>query len=227
MCGRFTLVIAPENMVRRFQVDMQNLEYRMRYNIAPGQQVLAIIAEKGKRRMGELRWGLIPSWAKDDKKGFQWINARAESLQEKPSFQKLLSRKRCIIPADSFYEWKETKQGKQPMRIMRKDEQPFAFAGLFDTWVQPDGQKVHTCTIITTTPNDVVAPIHPRMPVILREEDESIWLDREYQDHQHLQSMLIPYKAEWMQAYPVSKAVGNVKNDHLDCIREVRLHEEE
>ncbi|MED4781021.1 SOS response-associated peptidase [Brevibacillus choshinensis] len=223
MCGRFTLVIAPETMVRRFQVDMQNLEYRMRYNIAPGQQVLAIIAEKGKRRIGEIRWGLIPSWAKDAKSAFQLINARAESLQKKPSFQKLLVRKRCMIPADSFYEWKATEKGKQPMRIMRRDEQPFAFAGLFDTWLQPDGQKVHTCTIITTSPNELVAPIHQRMPVILREEDESLWLDREYQDLERLQSLLIPYETEWMRAYPVTKAVGNVKNDDSECIREVML----
>lgn len=197
----------------------------MRYNIAPGQQILAIIAEKGKRRIGELRWGLIPSWAKDAKQGFQLINARAESLQEKPSFQKLLVRKRCMIPADSFYEWKQTEKGKQPMRIQRKDEKPFAFAGLFDTWIQPDGQKLHTCTIITTRPNEVVAPIHPRMPVILREEDESLWLDREFQDVDKLQSLLVPYDAERMRAYPVTKAVGSVKNDEPECIREVTLQE--
>ncbi|QRG65127.1 SOS response-associated peptidase [Brevibacillus choshinensis] len=225
MCGRFTLVIAPETMVRRFQVDLQNLEYRMRYNIAPGQQILAIIAEKGKRRIGELRWGLIPSWAKDAGQGFQLINARAESLQEKPSFQKLLVRKRCMIPADGFYEWKQTESGKQPMRIQRKDEQPFAFAGLFDTWIQPDGQKLHTCTIITTKPNEVVAPIHQRMPVILREEDESLWLDRDFQDMDKLQSLLVPYAADRMRAYPVAKAVGNVKNDEPECIREVSFHE--
>ncbi|MCG6197347.1 SOS response-associated peptidase, partial [Anoxybacillus sp. LAT_38] len=137
----------------------------------------AILADGGRRRIGQLRWGLVPSWAWDEKIGSKMINARAETLREKPAFRRLFERKRCMIPADGFYEWKQMARGKQPMRITMRDGEPFAFAGLFDTWTAPDGHKLHTCTIITTRPNELVADIHDRMPVILRPEHESAWLD--------------------------------------------------
>lgn len=149
------------------------------------------------------------------------INSCAETLQEKPAFRRLFERKRCMFPADVFYEWKQMDKEKQPMRITMRDGELFAFAGLFDTWTAPDGQKLHTCTIITTRPNEVVADIHDRMPVILRREDESIWLDREKYDADLLQSLLVPYDAYQMRAYPVSTIVGSPKNDIPECIEEV------
>jgi len=220
MCGRYTLVTNAELLMERFLLDTIAFDLQARYNIAPGQYIPAIIADKGERRAGQLKWGLIPSWAEEEKIGWKMINARAETLGEKLSFKNLLARKRCIIPADGFYEWKQTEKGKQPMRIMMKDGGLFAFAGLFDTWINRDGEKVHSCTIITTKPNEVVSDIHDRMPVILRPEDEQIWLDRERQDIELLQSLLIPFDAGKMTAYPVSAMVGNVKNDMPACIEE-------
>jgi putative SOS response-associated peptidase YedK len=221
MCGRFTLVTDPEKLMQRFHLEEIPFDLQPRYNIAPGQMVPAIITGNGKRRIGQLRWGLVPSWANDEKIGYKMINARAETVTERPAFRTLFARKRCIIPADGFYEWKQTDRGKQPMRITMKSGELFAFAGLFDTWVAPDGRKVSTCTIITTRPNEVVADIHDRMPVILRPEDEDIWLDRETYDAELLLSLLAPYDAGQMRAYPVSAIVGNAKHDRPECIEEI------
>ncbi|WP_340701341.1 SOS response-associated peptidase [Brevibacillus borstelensis] len=221
MCGRFTIITDPVIMMERFILDEIAFHLEPRYNVAPSQMIPAIIADKGKRRIGQLKWGLVSSWAQDEKIGYKMINARAETLQEKPAFRNLFARKRCLILADSFYEWRQTEKGKQPMRIMMKNEEPFAFAGLFDTWTGPDGQKVHTCTIVTTKPNEVVKDIHDRMPVILRQEDEAIWLDRDNFDADLLQSLLVSYDADQMRAYPVSAMVGGPKNDSPECIKEI------
>jgi len=221
MCGRFTLVTDPEKLMSRFQLQEIPFDLKPRYNIAPGQQIHAILADGGRRRIGQLRWGLVPSWAQDDKIGYKMINARAETLRQKPVFRRLFERKRCMIPADGFFEWKQMDGRKQPMRITMRDGEPFAFAGLFDTWTAPDGQKLHTCTIITTRPNEVVADIHDRMPVILRPEDEDLWLDREKYDPDLLQSLLVPFDPGQMRAYPVSTIVGSPKNDFPECIEEV------
>lgn len=221
MCGRFTIVAEAGLLIQRFGIEAIPFEWRPLYNVAPGQPIPAIIEDRGQRRIGQLRWGLVPSWAQDEKIGYKMINARDETLREKPAFRRLLERKRCLIPADGFYEWKKTGNKKQPMRITMRDGQPFAFAGLFDTWIAPDGQRLHTCTIITTRPNEVVAEIHDRMPVILRRQDESIWLDRDRTDVDLLQSLLAPYDAGGMRAYPVSNLVGNAKNDLPECIAEI------
>lgn len=221
MCGRFSLVTDPNQLVLRFELDDIPFEWQIRYNIAPGQLIPAIIEDRGKRRIGHLRWGLIPTWAQDQKIGGKMINARAETLHEKPAFRRLLERKRCIIPADGFYEWKQTGRSKQPMRIMMKSGEPFSFAGLYDTWTSPDGEKVHTCIIITTSPNEVAATIHERMPVILRREDEQIWLNRELYDLKLLQSLMTPYEAEQMKAYAVPASVGSPKNDGPECIQAI------
>ncbi|WP_126428786.1 SOS response-associated peptidase [Brevibacillus marinus] len=222
MCGRFTLVTDPEQLLKRFLLDELLFELQPRYNIAPGQLIPAIIASGGKRRIGQLKWGLVPSWASDERIGYKMINARAETLTAKPAFRNLLVRKRCIIPADGFYEWKATDRGKQPMRIVLKSGEPFGFAGLYDTWTAPDGRKVHTCTIITTQANEVVADIHHRMPVILRPEDEQIWLDRDRYDPDLLQSLLVPFDPGAMRAYPVSALVGSPKHDGPECMEESR-----
>ncbi|MBG9945242.1 SOS response-associated peptidase [Brevibacillus formosus] len=221
MCGRFTLVTNLELWNARFQIEVIPFDMQPRYYIAPGQLIPAIISNQGKRRLGQLKWGLVPSWAQDEKSGDKMIIARAEMLTAKPAFRRLFERKRCIVPADGFYEWEQRESGKQPMRIMMKTGEPFAFAGLFDTWMSPEGNKLHTCTIITTKPNEVVKDIHNRMPVILRQQDESTWLDREKFDADLLQSLLVPYDHEQMKAYPVPAMVGSPKNDLPECIQEI------
>lgn len=219
MCGRYTITVLLEEIFGRFGIEPLPYEYLPRYNVAPGQAVHAIIEHQGRRRIGTLRWGLIPSWAKDEKIGFKTINAKAETLQEKPSFRGAFQRKRCLIPADSFYEWKKTENGdKQPMRIMRKDRKLFAMAGLYDTWISPEGNKISTCTIITTPPNELVLPIHNRMPAILDPQNEALWLDRNVSDPRILSELLVPYPAEQMTVYPVNPRVGQVANDDPDCI---------
>lgn len=191
--------------------------HRPKYNIAPSQQVLAVINDGQANRLGELKWGLIPPWADDPKIGFQMLNARSETAATKPAFSAPLRRKRCLIPADGFYEWKTTAHGKQPMRIALKSRALFSMAGLYETWISPDGSKINSCTIMTTTPNALVAPIHNRMPVILRSEDEELWLDRST-DLERLTPLLRPYNHNDLEAYPVSPAVGSVRNDDSSLI---------
>ena len=220
MCGRYTIVITMDELMLHYMIEIPTNRYHTpRYNVAPGQLVMAVINDGEKNRLGELKWGLVPSWAPDEKNSYKMINARAESVTEKPAFRASFQRKRCLIPADSFYEWKKIGTDKQPMCILLKGEGIFSMAGLYDTWTAPDGRKVSTCTIITTTPNELMADIHDRMPVILGLEDEKIWLGKE-QKIENLQAFLRPFPAEDMIAYPVSKVVGNVKNDSPACIEE-------
>ncbi|GED70885.1 putative SOS response-associated peptidase YoqW [Brevibacillus reuszeri] len=221
MCGRFTIVFDSDELIERFEVEEVPYEWKKQYNIAPGQLIPAIIEDRGQRRLGRLKWGLVPYWAKDEKSAYKLINAKSETIQEKPAFKQLFVRKRCIIPADGFYEWRKVGSEKQPMRIMMKTGEPFAFAGLFDTWTNPAGEKLHTCTIITTKPNQIVTDIHDRMPVILQKQDEAIWLDRQSFDADRLQSLLVPYDSEKMRAYPVPSIVGSPKNDMPECIEEI------
>ncbi|QTH41828.1 SOS response-associated peptidase [Cohnella sp. LGH] len=221
MCGRFTIVVTMDELIRRYLTEQPMARNNTpRYNIAPMQEVWAVIHDGAKNRLGELRWGLVPSWAKDDKIGSKMINARAETLLERASFKTLVGRKRAIIPADGFYEWKKSGNSKQPMRITLKEDALFSMAGLYDTWQTPDGSKLSTCTIITTSPNSLMADIHDRMPVILHPEDEAFWLDRSNSDTKALTALLKPYPADKMRAYPVSPIVGNVKNDSEECIAE-------
>ncbi|WP_201001115.1 SOS response-associated peptidase [Paenibacillus glycanilyticus] len=223
MCGRYTITVSLEELMIRYMIGETKVPYhRPKYNVAPGQQVLAIINDGQRNRLGELQWGLVPPWADDPKIGNKMLNARSETAAEKPAFKTPLRRKRCLIPADGFYEWKKTDGGKQPMRIVRKDRSIFSMAGLYESWLAPDGTTtVSTCTIMTTSPNELMAPIHDRMPVILRQEDEPFWLDRTVQDPQALQRLFLPYAAEELEAYPVSSAVGSVKNDTAECIEPV------
>jgi len=221
MCGRYTIVVSIEELMLRYlDYDATDRYHTPRYNVAPMQNILAVIHDGVKNRLGELRWGLVPSWASDEKIGNKMINARAETLTEKPSFNKLIARKRAIIPADGFYEWKPVESKKQPMRIVMKNNAIFSMAALYDTWVAPDGKKISTCTIITTTPNSLMQDIHNRMPVILKREDEAVWLDRDNNNVDHLMTLLTPYSSDEMRAYPVSPIVGNTKNDMKECIEE-------
>ncbi len=218
MCGRYTITLTLEELIFHYLLGLQpNFFHTPRYNVAPGQMIPVIINDGEKNRIGELKWGLIPSWAPDEKAGYNMINARAETLTEKPAFRTLIQRKRCIIPADGFFEWKVNGKEKQPMRVMLKSGGIFSMAGLYDTWITADGGKIHTCTIITTEPNELMKDIHDRMPVILAVEDEKIWLDKG-QKVEQMKMLLKPYPAGEMMAYPVSKAVGNVKNDGPEYI---------
>ncbi|MCR8641805.1 SOS response-associated peptidase [Paenibacillus sp. N1-5-1-14] len=221
MCGRYTITVTEEELMLRFSIyGDRRIQYEPRYNIAPGQLLPAIINDGQHNRLGPLKWGLVPNWAKDEKVGFQMINARAETLLDKPAFRVPLLRKRCMIPADGFYDWQQLGRGKekQPMRIVMKSRSLFAMAGLYDMWVAEDGRKVSSCTIITTSSNPVVAPIHDRMPVILQPEHEQLWLDRDMHDVAALQKVLVPFPAADMQAYPVSPQVGKVANDNPSLI---------
>ncbi|MED5017483.1 SOS response-associated peptidase [Paenibacillus chibensis] len=220
MCGRFTLVVSMEELMLRYELDPGNSVpyHRPQYNIAPTQMVLSIIHDGKGLRLGELKWGLVPSWAKDESMGSRMINARSETLLDKPAYRLPFERKRCLIPADGFYEWQRTGSGKQPYRIKLKSSELFSMAGLYDIWVREDGSKVATCTVITTRPNALMEPIHDRMPVILRREDELRWVRRGAEDPKELQQLLIPYPAEDMEAYPVNSTVNSVRNDSSLCI---------
>lgn len=218
MCGRYSLTSPVESVVRLFGLDGRpNLPPR--YNIAPSQDVVVVRAEIGGRELRFMRWGLVPSWAKDITIGQRMINARAETVAEKPSFRSAFKRRRCLIPADGFYEWQAQGKGpKQPYRIHREDGMPFAFAGLWEAWLSGEGDELLTCTIITTESNRTLREIHPRMPAVLDPKNYSVWLEPTHGDAASLRAMLAPAPEDWLVAYPVSTRVNNVRNDDADCI---------
>jgi len=223
MCGRYTITITWEELLLRYYIDGESVSpfHVPRYNVSPGTMIPAIIAHEKVNRMGLLKWGLIPSWAKDEKMGYTMLNARAETLTEKSAFRVPFQCKRCLIPADGFYEWKKSANGKQPMRIVMKNQSIFSMAGLYDTWINPEGIKVSSCTIITTAPNELMLDIHDRMPAILRKEDEVEWLNSGAKVEQ-LQCLLKPYATDEMYAYPVSTAVGNVNNQGAELVENMK-----
>lgn len=223
MCGRFTLFAPYFEVIERFDIEAAFAEndYIQSYNIAPSQQVAAIINDGNQNRLGHLRWGLIPPWAKDEKIGYKMINARAETVAEKPSFRQAFMKRRCIIPADSFYEWQKGDGKKIPMRIKMKSGELFAIAGLWESWKAPDGKIIHTCTAITTEPNELMKPIHNRMPVILKKEDERAWLDPQNTDRHFLGNMLKPFDEAQMDAYVVSADVNSPKNNDETLIQKI------
>lgn len=211
MCGRYTLTVDIKKVAELFGV-APTLQTTPRYNVAPTQEVVTIL-RNGTVHLDQLRWGLIPSWAKDESVGARMINARAETLAEKPSFKGLLRSKRCLVIADGFYEWKQEHGQKMPMFIALKSGEPFAFAGLWDSWKSPDGEPVRSCTIITTTPNALVASIHDRMPAILTPEAREMWLDPAVRDEHALIPWLTAYPAGEMTARAVSRLVNNPRVD--------------
>jgi putative SOS response-associated peptidase YedK len=216
MCGRYTLRTPVETLVERFEINEYPSPITPSYNIAPSQGVAAVIAENGKRKLEMLHWGLIPSWAKDPEIGNKMINARAETVAEKPSYRKAFKERRCLILADGFYEWQKTDSGKQPFYIRMEDESPFAFAGLWESW--QNGREIRSCTIITTSPNEVAAQVHNRMPVILHPEDYEMWLDPDFDEREPLTTLLRPFPAEAMEAYPVSRKVNRPANNDPEVI---------
>lgn len=222
MCGRFSLTVNPETVQDAFPgfTPPSGPPMPPRYNIAPTQPV-AVIANDGKNRIEYFTWGLIPSWAKDLSMGSKMINARAETLAEKPAFRAAYKRRRCLILADGFFEWRKDGAGKTPMYIHMQSGEPFAFAGLWEVWHSPDGSEIPSCTIITTEPNSLMAPIHNRMPVILARDYYPEWLDPAERPADQLQELLRPYPADRMEAYPVSTVVNNPRHDHPDCVARV------
>lgn len=213
MCGRYTLRTPVAELAEAFGLpEVPSLEPR--YNIAPTQPVATVLVVTGERQLRRMRWGLIPSWARDPSIGQRLINARAETLAQKPAFRAALRQRRCLILADGFYEWARRGRGKQPYYILRRDERPFAFAGLWERWQPPEGgEPIESCTIITTQANELVAAFHERMPVILEEPDIALWLDPAVTDAQRLGPLLRPCPAERMKAYPVGPQVNRPSAD--------------
>jgi putative SOS response-associated peptidase YedK len=221
MCGRFAQYTPKKELAKTFHVTAQlDLRDSPRYNIAPTQTITAIRSslEDGGREFAALRWGLIPRWASDAQIGNKTFNARAETLTERPTFREPFQRRRTLIPADGFFEWAKQGGRKQPLFFYMADRWPFAFAGLWDSWRDSEGQLVESCTIITTTPNELLAQAHDRMPAILEERDYDLWLDPTITKPAHVLPLLRSYPAEQMTAHPVSLLVNNVRIDCPDCI---------
>ena len=217
MCGRFTLRVSPAELAEAFEL-LRRPELKSRYNIAPTQPVAVIRSAGSGRDLSLMHWGLIPSWSKDPSIGARMINARAETVATKPSFRSAFKQRRCLIPADGFYEWKKTgAKTKQPFLIGLRSGEPFAFAGLWEHWKGNDSE-IDSCTIITGEPNEVAAEVHDRMPVILTPEDYDRWLDPKNTATDELQSLLVSYPAEEMAARPVSTRVNNPRNDVPECV---------
>ena len=219
MCGRYTLKTTPELVADQFHFEELS-GLTPRYNIAPSQLVACVRKSSGSstREGVMLRWGLIPSWAKDPVIGMKLTNARAESVAEKPSFRKSFRQRRCLVLADGFYEWQKEGRVKQPYYIRMKDDRPFAFAGLWEHWSSSEGQVIETCALLTTEPNELMSPIHNRMPVILNPDAYDPWLDPTLHDGSRLTSLLQSYPTEEMVANPVSRLVNNARFDDPRCI---------
>ena len=224
MCGRYSQSQSAEIIAQAFQVDNVST-LKPRYNIAPTQSVPAVLQTSASmnRQFKMLHWGLIPSWAKDPKMGARLINARAETVAQKPAFRSAFRQRRCLVLADGFYEWhkQEPNNQKQPFYFCLSDRNPFAFAGLWENWEAPTGDKVESCTLLTTEPNELMSSIHNRMPVILNPKDYDLWLDPEVSKSELLEPLLRPYPSEEMMAYPVSKTVNKASNDSAQCIESI------
>ena len=241
MCGRYTLTANMDELQARFGFESHVEDYRPSYNVAPSQQVLTVVND-GQRRAGLMRWGLIPSWATADARGGGWvseadtranypkigyrmINAVGETAATKPAFRAAFRRRRCLVLADGFFEWRKEEKARHLRGIQRiptyfhlKSGQPFAFAGLWETWKSPEGDTVRSCSIVTTQANDLIAPVHHRMPVILSPETEPLWLDPLTEEAETLEPLLAPAPSEEIACYIVSGAVNSVKNSGPECI---------
>lgn len=220
MCGRFVQAHDASFYADAFGVETIRTELLpVSYNVAPTDTVYAVAEHDGARVLGSFRWGLIPFWAKDRKIGSRNINARAETVAEKPAFRDSFANRRCLIPADGFYEWQRLPKGKLPHYIYRADKRPLALAGIWSSWKEPEsGERVLTCSIVTGRPNDLVGDIHDRMPVILPEKTWNLWLDRGVEDRVILERLLTVYPETPMDAHPVSTLVNKVANNYPECI---------
>ncbi|HEX9962022.1 MAG TPA: SOS response-associated peptidase [Pyrinomonadaceae bacterium] len=221
MCGRFSNRAQPEQIKTEFKVGNKNPDlYKARYNIAPAQMIDVVFETEAERILSGLKWGLVPSWAKDPDIGNRMINARAETLSEKPSFRDAFKKRRCIIPASGFYEWRKKGSGaKQPFYFYLKDKEVFGFAGLREEWLDKEsGELLETCTIITTEANDVLKPVHDRMPVILKSQNYDEWLDPKENNTERLQKLLAPYPAGKMSSHAVGTSVNIPDMDSAELI---------
>ncbi len=220
MCGRFTLISNKQSIQQRFNTKNEFDLHEPQYNIAPTEDVLAVIYNGSKKHAGYLKWGLVPSWSKDSSSSFNLINARSETAHKLPSFKSLMNRKRCLIIADSFYEWRKGSTDKRPERIQVKNRELFAFAGLFDTWHSGE-EIIHSCTILTKDSDSFMQQIHPRMPIVLPADQEDNWINHslknEFEAHDFLQNI----ENEKLTSYTVSNHVNYVKNKDEGCIKSI------
>lgn len=223
MCGRFARKSDPRRLAKEFGVaEVPTVEAS--YNIAPTQNILAVRQGDDGREMTLFKWGLVPSWAKDISIGARLINARAETVAEKPAFREAYKKRRCLIPADGFYEWQRTGGKNQPYFFRMRDERPFGFAGLWERWEGEGGRVFSTCTILTTEANEVLRPVHDRMPVILHPEDFSPWLEGDERERTLLRELLRPYPADEMAGHPVSTLVNSPRSRGPELIADAPLN---
>ncbi|PCJ59226.1 MAG: hypothetical protein COA79_11035 [Planctomycetota bacterium] len=218
MCGRFALKTPKDEIKEYLGIDVCTTDLIENYNIAPTNNVSAIINHKEIKKLGNLQWGLIPRWAKDSNYQSKMINARSETLEEKPSFKEAFQNRRCLIIADGYYEWEQYSNEKKPHYIFHKTNKVFTFAGLWDIWLNPNNEKVKTCTIITTKANKTYAKIHERMPVVIERENQQQWLNTE-ETPESLKSLLLTPSEDTFQNYIVSQFVNSVKNNSPECIK--------
>ena len=225
MCGRYSLVVADTSeLALRFDFEGSGETRAPQFNIAPTQEVLAVTRDVGDSRNSAraMRWGLIPFWAKDRSIGNRMINARAETVDTSPAFRRAFERRRCLVVADGFYEWLKVGKDRVPMRVSLRSGEPFAFAGLWETWRSPEGEPLASCTIITTTPNAVMEPVHNRMPVILPRDVEGVWLDASgAHPAAELKGLLVPYAGSDLEIYEVSRLVNSPRNDTPEVMARV------
>lgn len=217
MCGRFAQIEPIGNIIKTFFIDEVMTDLVTSYNIAPGSRILSITRKDGKRILVDHQWGLIPHWAKDPSIGHKLINARGETVHQKPSFRNAFTTRRCLIPASGFYEWRKEGKIKVPYYVKLKSGDTFSFAGLHETWTSKTGEEVRTCTIITTGANAIMEPIHDRMPVIIPQDRQDLWLDTTVIPDEIL-GLIAPYPADEMELYPVSTIVNSPKNDSAECV---------
>ena len=229
MCGRYRLSRRKQLVEEYFDTSSEEMEWTPRYNIAPTQPVPVIRQNPNepRRELSLMRWGLIPSWVKDSSGSAMMITARSETAATKPAFRDPLTSRRCLIPADGFYEWQRTGKVKQPYCFEVNDGGLFAFAGLWDRWKDPSGQWVKSCSILTTTPNAVTSTVHDRMPVILDRDNYDLWLDPGMQNVATIAELLKPYDADSMRTYPVSSRINHVANDDEECSMPLRLMQDQ
>lgn len=227
MCGRFSLATTADDLAEFFGMDVFP-EFDPHFNLSPSQPICALRQQEkeAKREALWMRWGLIPSWAKDPGIGNRMINARSETVAEKPAFRAAFKKRRCLVPADGFYEWKSEGRKKQPYFIRSRKDSIMAFAGLWELWSAPDGSEVTSCAILTTQANELMAPIHHRMPVILSPKDFNTWLDTEATKPDSLKKLMMPFSAKKLEAYPVSRFVSNPSNDSPQCIEKIELEDD-
>ena len=221
MCGRFVQYSDPEIYASRYELDTW-CDAQPRYNIAPTQQIRAIRPNRdGKRELVHLRWGLVPHWSKGPDSRYSMINARAETVASKPAYRNAFKARRCLIPAEGFYEWRTTPSGKQPYLIRRRDREPFVMAGLWEHWGDSERGVIESCTIIVMEANTLIAPIHDRMPVIVEGQDLAIWLDPDIQDSERVSTLLQPAPETDWTLHPVSREVNSPRNDDAKLLDEV------